>query len=281
MTHFSFGVSLIFFPGDFDKSMLRELAAAGVETFEINACQLALPHQRDSARPLLARQSPRVSSMHALYSAEYDFSRLDPEQWHYAVSRAVETVELAAELNIPILVFHASSEPILPEERSRRLERVIEGLTLIGQKAKSTRRRTVSPSETGVRIAIEYLPRTCLGNSLDELNTLVDQLGNETFGVCLDVNHLMDRHAQLPQIVRSLGPRLIATHISDCDEVDEKHWLPGNGVLDWPAFMQALREINYQGPFTYECAVDGDSLAAKLAKLRDNFTWLDSLTQEE
>ena len=267
MTHFSFGVSLIFFSGDFDESMVRELAAAGVDTFEINARQLALPHQRDAARPLLARQNPRVSSMHALYSTEYDFSRLELEQWHYAVSRAVETVELAAELNIPTLVFHASSEPILLEERPRRLERVIEGLTLIGQKAKSTRRR----------IAIEYLPRTCLGNSLVELNTLLDRLGDEIFGVCLDVNHLMERHAQLPQVVRTLGPRLIATHISDCDEVDEKHWLPGNGVLDWPAFMQALREIDYKGPFTYECDVEGDSLAAKLAKLRGNFNWLESL----
>jgi sugar phosphate isomerase/epimerase len=193
---------------------------------------------------------------------------LEPQPWKYAVSYAVETVKLAAELNIPLLVLHASSEPILPEERHRRLERVIEGLTLIGQNAKTT----------GRRLAIEYLPRTCLGNSLAELNMLIDRLGDETFGVCLDVNHLMGQHAELPRIVHSLGPRLIATHISDCDEADEKHWLPGKGVLDWPAFMQALREIDYQGPFTYECDIEGDSLAEKLAKLRDNFTWLNSLT---
>jgi sugar phosphate isomerase/epimerase len=78
--------------------------------------------------------------------------------------------------------------------------------------------------------------------------------------------------------VRSLGSRLIATHISDCDEVDEQHWLPGKGVLDWPAFMQALREINYTGPFTYECKVEGESLVEKLAQLRDNFNWLNSLS---
>ena len=268
MTHISFGVSLIFSPGDLDESMYLELAAAGIETFEINASKVEQPRQRDLARPFLARQQPRVSSMHALYGPQYDFSRLELEQWQYAVNRGIEAVEWAADLSIPIIVVHASSEPILPEERARRLDRAIEGLTLIGKKAKSTSRR----------IAIEYLPRTCLGNNLAELNLLVDRLGDETYGVCLDVNHLMARYVELPQIVRTLGTRLIATHISDCDEVDEKHWLPGKGVLDWPGFMQALREIEYKGPFTYECEVEGHSLAEKLAILRDNFTWLNSLT---
>ena len=267
MTHHPFGVSLVFSHSDYDEFMVSDLISAGVETIEINARQLATPYQRETARQLFSRQSPQVSTIHALFGLEYDYSRLEPQPWQYAVSRAVETVELAAQLNVPILVLHASSEPVLPEERSRRLERVIEGMTLIGQKAKST----------GRRLAIEYLPRTCLGNSLAELNLLVDRLGDETFGVCLDVNHLMGQYAQLSQIVHSLGARLIATHISDCDEVDEKHWLPGKGVLDWPAFMQALREIDYRGPFTYECDIEGDSLAEKLAKLRDNFTWLDSL----
>jgi sugar phosphate isomerase/epimerase len=267
MTHFPFGVSLVFSRSDYDEFMMSELTEAGVETLEINARQLATPHQREAARHLFPLRSPKVSTIHALFGLEYDFSRLEPQPWQYAVSRAVETVELAAELNVPILVLHASSEPILPEERPRHLARVIEGLTLIGQKARST----------GRRLAIEYLPRTCLGNSLAELTMLVDQLGDESFGVCLDVNHLMGQYAELPRIVYSLGPRLIATHISDCDEVDEKHWLPGKGVIDWHAFMQALREIDYQGPFTYECDIEGDSLAEKLAKLRDNFSWLDSL----
>jgi sugar phosphate isomerase/epimerase len=267
MTQFPFCVSLIFFGEQFDEPLARALAAAGVETFEINARHLALPDQRDTTRQNLARYRPRASSMHALFGPEYDFSRLEPEQWQYAVDCAIKSVEIAAELDIPILVMHTSAEPILAEERAHRLERAIQGLSLIGEKARSA----------GRRIAIEYLPRTCLGNSLAELNLLVDRLGEETFGVCLDVNHLMAQHAQLPQITRALGRRLIATHISDCDEVDEKHWLPGKGVLDWSGFMQALREIDYQGPFTYECNVDGESQTEKLALLKANFTWLANL----
>jgi sugar phosphate isomerase/epimerase len=267
MTNFPFGVSLIFFGEQFDEPLARELVTAGVETFEINARHLALADQRDTARQNLARFRPRASSMHALFGPEYDFSRLEPEQWRYAVDRAVEAVEIAAELDIPILVIHASAEPVLPEVRARRLEQAIQGLSLIGEKAHST----------GRRIAIEYLPRTCLGNSLAELNLLVDRLGEESFGVCLDVNHLMAQYTQLPQVTRALGQRLIATHISDCDQVDEKHWLPGRGVLDWPGFMQALREIDYQGPFTYECDVAGGNLTEKLTSLQENYHWLVNL----
>jgi hypothetical protein len=41
--------------------------------------------------------------------------------------------------------------------------------------------------------------------------------------------------------------------------------------------MRALREIEYQGPFTYECQVEGDNLAQKLVTLRENFIWLNSI----
>ncbi len=267
MNTFRFGVSLIFFSSAFDEALIQELTTAGVETFEINAHALAASYQRDIARHLLARSKPRVSSMHALYSHEYDISRLDKIQWKYAVDRALDTVDLAAELNIPMIVMHSSQEPVPPEERPLRLERAMEGFSIIGKKAQIY----------DIRIAIEYLPRSCLGNSLEELNLLVDRLGDETFGVCLDVNHLGGKYTELPDTVRSLGSRLIATHISDCDEVDEKHWIPGLGVLPWPAIVQALREIDYKGPFTYECEVEGASLPDKLGKLRENYYWLESL----
>jgi sugar phosphate isomerase/epimerase len=267
MANLSLGVSLIFSPGNFDEPMYRAMAAAGVVTFEINAAKLAQESQRRACRQLLSMPGPRPSSVHALFGPEYDFSQVDQAGWQQAVNRAIETVELAAALDIPIIVMHASYEPIEAEERPQRLEQVIEGFTRIGEIARSN----------GRRIAIEYLPRSCLGNSLDELNLLVDRLGEKTFGVCLDVNHLMGQYARLPEIVRALGDRLIATHISDCDEEDEKHWLPGKGVLDWPGFMQALRAIHYPGPFTYECEVEGDTLPEKLEALRANFNWLQNL----
>ena len=266
-TPFSFGVSLIFFGNDYNEPLQRALIAAGVQTVEINAAQVSTERQRATVKNLLETQSLRASSIHSLFGIQSDYSSLAPEVWGQAITDGLQAVEIATELNIPIIVAHASAEPILPEERSRRFQRAIQGLTMVGKQAKAT----------GRRIAIEYLPRTCLGNNLAELTALLDRLEDDLFGVCLDVNHLMGRYAELPQVVRALGKRLIATHISDCDAVDEKHWLPGKGVLDWPPFIQSLREIEYTGPFTYECEVAGDNPADKLARLRENFHWLGGL----
>jgi sugar phosphate isomerase/epimerase len=261
---FSFGVSLIFFGSEYSADLHGALLHAEVETVEINAAQLATESQRATVKKLLETQGLRASSLHSLFGSKSDYSSLVSETWQRAVSDGLQAVEIAAELDIPIIVAHASAEPILPEERSRRFERAVEGLALVGKRAQAS----------GRRIAIEYLPRTCLGNHLDELISLLDRLDDDTFGVCLDVNHLMGRYVELPQVVRALGKRLIATHISDCDALDEKHWLPGKGVLDWPGLIGALREIGYTGPFTYECEVPGDTPAVKLAALKENFTWL-------
>ena len=118
---------------------------------------------------------------------------------------------------------------------------------------------------------------TCLGNSLEELHDLLDGLDPDVAGICLDTNHGMDRPQDLPGIVRRLGTRLTTLHLSDYDGIDEKHELPGKGVLDWKAFLAALDEIDYQGPFNYECSVEGDTLEEKIRALEENFDWLRSL----
>jgi len=262
------GVSLIFFDSDFDESIHRELVAAGIQTVEINALQLETAQQRTTVKSLLATGKIRATSIHSKFGDQCDYSSLDPEIWNRAVDFGNQAVNTAAELDIPIVVAHTSAEPILPEERSQRFDRAVEGLTLVGQRAKAT----------GRRIALEYLPRTCLGNNLTELLELLQRLDDETFGVCLDVNHLMDRYQELPEVVHGLGSYLITTHISDCDEEDEKHWLPGEGVLDWQGFIQTLGEIGYRGPFTYECEIPGNTPAEKLAALKENFRWLNGLS---
>jgi sugar phosphate isomerase/epimerase len=87
----------------------------------------------------------------------------------------------------------------------------------------------------------------------------------------------MDRPQELAQTVRALGDTLIATHMSDYDGVDEQHRMPGSGVLDWASFLQALREIDYQGPFNYECGIPGDTVAERIAALQENYCWLSAL----
>ena len=46
--------------------------------------------------------------------------------------------------------------------------------------------------------------------------------------------------------------RITALHISDYDGIDEKHWPPGKGIIDWNLVLESLQSAGYSGPFLLE-----------------------------
>jgi sugar phosphate isomerase/epimerase len=56
----------------------------------------------------------------------------------------------------------------------------------------------------------------------------------------------------LPAAIGEFGPLLVATHISDNDGSGDQHRTPGNGQIDWPAVVEALRDVGYVGLFDLE-----------------------------
>lgn len=140
---------------------------------------------------------------------------------------------------IRTLVIHASGEPITPETRAERMKYAKEGLAQLCE----------TVSSYGAVLAVEDLPRTCLGNSAEEIRELLS--ADERLRVCFDTNHLLG--GRKPQdFIRALGDKIVTVHFSDYDGVDERHWMPGEGIIDWNAVMDAFNEIGYQGPILYE-----------------------------
>ena len=67
--------------------------------------------------------------------------------------------------------------------------------------------------------------------------------------VCFDTNHLLlESHADF---IGALGDRIATVHLSDYDGRDERHWLPGKGVIDWPALCRSLRRAGYLGVYIF------------------------------
>ncbi|MBT5711916.1 hypothetical protein HOI71_12795 [Candidatus Poribacteria bacterium] len=75
----------------------------------------------------------------------------------------------------------------------------------------------------------------------------------------------------LPGVVRSLADRLITLHVSDYNGIDERHWLPFRGVVDWAAFANALADVEFRGAFVYETRFTPDGLADLLAEALANY----------
>ena len=215
-------------------------------------------------RRLLSAAEVVARTVHADFDASLDLSSPDPGVRSAGIRAFTAALDLAVRMGAEIVVVHPSSEPIPGEARASRM----------AEAKRSARALAGMAGDAGCRIALELLPRSCLGHSVEELLDLLEGVDAGTAGVCLDTNHLMADFGALPDVVRSLGPRLIALHCSDYDGVDERHWPPGRGVLDWPAFLAALRDVHFPGPLNYEAALDGQTPAERLAFLEENYARL-------
>jgi sugar phosphate isomerase/epimerase len=215
-------------------------------------------------RRLLAAAGVEVRTVHAAFGDSLDLSSPNPTVRAAGIQAFRAALDLAVRMQAQIVVAHASAEPIPDEERAARVAEARRSIRTIAEMA----------GRAGCRIAVELLPRTCLGNTAQELLALLEGVEPSTAGVCLDTNHMMADFAALPDAVRNLGQRLIALHCSDYDGVDERHWPPLRGIIDWPAFLAALQDVGFPGPLNYEATLDGETPVERLAFLEDNYARL-------
>ena len=147
-------------------------------------------------------------------------------------------IEKATSIGISRIVIHASGEPIAEEDRAVRMRCARESLATLASFAE----------ERGATIAVENLPRTCLGRSADDILELVG--AHPALRVCFDTNHLLEEDPVA--FIRRIGDRIITLHVSDYDFKNERHWLPGEGDLNWQDILATLKEIGYNGVWMYE-----------------------------
>ena len=109
--------------------------------------------------------------------------------------------------------------------------------------------------QIGAQLCIENLPRTCLGNTPEELLEII----KDTPGVkvCFDTNHYTK--GTTGHFVETVGERIGTIHASDFDFVNECHWLPTQGDIQWGKLMHALEGIGYEGVFMYEATKDHEN----------------------
>lgn len=190
---------------------------------------------------VVRRKGLRPITYHASFGDKNDLSALNEEVRRESIERFYGELAQARDLDAEMIVLHPSFEPVLPEERMDRMKSLRLSLAEVEERVR----------KYGYRIAIELLPRSCLGNTPEELLQIVEDFDDD-FGFTFDINHMMDRIDEIPNTVKLLGPRLFHLHISDYFGIDECHLLPGEGKIDWRAFLTALDEVGYKGCFNYE-----------------------------
>lgn len=251
----------------FSNEVIERMKTAGILRGEIHLNGKYFDHTQAGLARTLGRQfreaGIEMGSIHVGFGGEWDLSQTDEARRRRAVDLAQGTFAAARELGASIAVVHSSAEPIPDEERALRL----------AQARKSLRELTEAARPLGLRLAVETLLRTCLSNTVRELFEIIGDLDPSVVGVCLDSNHANLRE-DLPDVVRALGNRLLTLHISDNDGLDEKHWLPGKGIIRWPEYIRALAKAEYRGAFVYEIGygtTNDEDLVKELLEIKENF----------
>ena len=221
---------------------MAQAAQAGIEYVEIGISgRGTVAEIREKA--LHAKQKAdeaglKVWSCHLPFSRTMDISVLSDSARMANVEFLTEMIAICGELGPKKLVLHPSSEPIADAEREQRILNSIASIGVLREAA----------AQIGADLCIEDLPRTCLGRNSAELLRIIAPYPDVK--ICFDTNHLLSE--DLLHFVEACGDRIGTVHISDYDMVDERHWLPGKGKIDWPVLYNALMKAGYKGVFMYE-----------------------------
>ena len=255
-----------------ERDLLKALRESKVQTFELNAHMFDYDYDgaiRQEFKTMLADTGKKVISFHVPFGRIDDLSDPDEATRKGAISRFRAHYPVIREFGCKFIVLHPSME-IRTNVKAERDER-------INCLKKSLREVEGELKELGVQLALEFLPRLCIGNKLADMDQILEGMDLNIFGVCFDVNHIMNQYPLIPEITRKLGKRLFTTHISDYNGIDECHWLPGMGVIDWQGFVEALRDIDYRGPFNYEIKIQEGDCERRVRTLEENFARIQGL----
>ncbi|MBQ8605504.1 MAG: sugar phosphate isomerase/epimerase [Clostridia bacterium] len=124
--------------------------------------------------------------------------------------------------------------------------------------------------ETGVKVLLEscldgsyhrfagarplYIAGPCCDpyEACEIIDTLNKMAGEECFGLCLDTGHLNLAKRRMRPYVDIVGSRIKALHVHDSSCVQDDHFVPEMGTIDWNDLIDGLRAINYRGNINFE-----------------------------
>ena len=225
-----------------NESTLAYLKACGIDGMELSVSadkyeEIDWPAFRETAD----RIGMQVLSYHLPFSWEINIAAPDEAHRRHAVEIHCGLMRKAAAVGIRRFVVHPSAEPIPADERG----------AWMAAACKSLQEMAECAAGLDSVVCVENLPRTCLGNTADEMLTLI--AADSRLRVCFDVNHLLTIYGCTHrEFVQKLGHLIVTCHMSDYDFVDEKHFFPGNGMIDWAELIDLLEGIGYDGPFLFE-----------------------------
>lgn len=235
---------------------MEECAAAGFHVMDINCCDNAdpgMPLDRDDWEQWVSRIARRAEQLGIRFSQSHNpiYNFCHPEKvdrFYWAEEMTRRSILCAGMLHVNWIVVHAGTS--FQNGKIDEKETIQKNLDYYGK-------MTEFAVQSGCQgIAVENMAsspdHSQLCESTQGLIDLVDRFHSEHVGICWDFGHAHLTREDQVESLRSIGKRLKATHVADNSGKKDDHTLPMLGTVPWERIMPMLRQIDYQGDFTYE-----------------------------
>jgi len=202
-------------------------------------------------------------SFHAPFAKDIDISSPDLAARENALDEILRAVEAAALLGVHYFVIHPGPEDADTPSREERLLRIENVVSVLNRVA-------LRCAEAGIRCVVENkLPHLLFGNSSDIL-WILGAVESTQVGACMDTGHAF-LAGDLYNLVYKLAPYLRMLHVHDNKGFADDHSPPGEGRIDWGAFLRELVQIEFQGAMVLEIAggsADPETIMARARRGR-------------
>lgn len=189
--------------------------------------------------PPIEEAGLRITTFHLPFGTYWDISAPEESLRSAAVEANATLIRMLQPYAGENIVIHPSFEPIEEQNREAHIAACQKSLSELGPVA----------AQCGKKIALENLPRTCLGRTSEEMIRLTR--GGELCGICMDTTHMF--HETPQQFMQRCGKWIINTHLSDyLNGQNECHWVPGTGSLNWREILENLVDLGYAGTYNFE-----------------------------
>ena len=238
----------------------NKMVSLGFDTIDFDLCANGFLNREEEFIKLnerfqfLNKIGLKINAIHIPYGTEWDISIIDEKAMRYSIDNVKKTIVNLECFNPNCFVLHGSFEWIKEKDRKQTLKN-------LGKAYKEIQ------SITKIDVALENLPRTAMLRSSSEIKKLSKMVRN--LKICLDVNHFLLEESHEGIIEISKCAKIITTHISDHDYINERHWLPTKGKINWQRTIVELKNIGYNGVFNYEVSPD-----ITLDEVKENYSKL-------
>ena len=220
---------------------LKAVVDGGINMIELGNCSLGTPgaiieqmKNVPKVMEVIDKCGAKVKSVHMPFynGTHMNFSSLDEDERKLAVYLALKVCKAYDGFGVDYFIIHPGANAG-KEYRKQQLDNLCKSMTEL--------------KDSGYKIYVENMINENILYSSDEALYLTS---NSPAEMVIDVNHT---YFEAPEnYIKRLGSKVKALHISDRDEVRERHYLPGKGILNFENIIKTLEEIGYNGVFNYE-----------------------------